>query len=173
MKILLLSSFVILCSVSCTYAGEADEVFATVRSSIVTITTLDERNQPEGAGSGVVISPSRVVTNCHVVNEANSIQILAGEKKLSAKLVAGDLKRDICLLHVPELSAPAATFRASDDLQKGESVYAVGNPLGFGLSVSAGLISTLSRKNGETKIFTSAPISPGCDFSRPFPHFLT
>jgi tetratricopeptide (TPR) repeat protein len=149
------------CWAQIVHAGDAEQVFERVGISVVTITTLDERNQIDGEGSGVVIGPEQVVTNCHVVNEANLILVYAAGKKFAATLVSGNIKRDLCLLQVAELKAPAVKIRSSEDLTKGEPVYAVGNPLGFGLSVSSGLVSTINRSQGETQVFTSAPISPG------------
>lgn len=142
-------------------AGEAEHVFDSVRGSVVTISTLDERNEIDGEGSGVVVAAGQVVTNCHVVQEASAIRVRAGDKEFSATWTLGDVQRDICRLEVPGLTAPAAKVRRYREVQTGEAVYAVGNPLGFGLSVSAGLVSSVREYNGEPQIYTSAPISPG------------
>jgi len=149
------------CCVPPVHAGEAEQVFERTRDSVMRISTLDERGLPDGEGSGVVIGPAQVVTNCHVVHEANTILVYAGAKKFPATWTLADLKRDLCLLQVAGLPAPASALRSSEELTKGEQVFAVGNPLGFGLSVSSGLISNLNRSTAETQILTSAPISPG------------
>lgn len=143
------------------HAGETETVFNSVRDSVVTLTVYDERKQIDGAGSGVVLGPGRVITNCHVVREAVAIQVRAGDKEWSATVALTDSARDLCQLDVPGLTAPAAKIRSYREVQIGEPIYAVGNPLGFGLAVSAGLISSIAQHKGELRLFSSAPISPG------------
>ena len=142
-------------------AGEAEQVFNAVRDSVVTLTVLDERKEVDGAGSGVVVAPGRVVTNCHVVQEAVAIQVRAGDKIWGATVTLADSARDLCQLDVPGLTAPATKIRSYREVQTGEPLYAVGNPLGFGLAVSAGLVSSIGQHKGELRLFSSAPISPG------------
>ncbi|MBI3394131.1 MAG: tetratricopeptide repeat protein [Nitrospirae bacterium] len=142
-------------------AGEAERVFESVRDSVVTITTLDERGQIDGEGSGVVVAPGLVITNCHVVQEASAIRVRSGDKEFNSSVMLWDAQRDLCRLEVSGLAAPTVRIRGYRDVQAGESVYAVGNPLGFGLSVSAGIVSAIGRFRGEPQVFTSAPISPG------------
>jgi tetratricopeptide (TPR) repeat protein len=142
-------------------AGDAERVFASVHNSVVTVTTFDERNQIDGEGSGVAINPGQVVTNCHVVQEATMIRVRAGDKELDASWILKDVPRDLCLLEVKGLTAPAVKIRGYAEIQVGEPVYAIGNPLGFGLAASAGIVSSISEVKGQPQIFTSAPISPG------------
>lgn len=150
-----------LCAVSPTWAGEAEKVFEQARTAVVTIETRDEHNQPENQGSGVVVAPEQVATNCHVVDEARGIEVTWQRKKLKANLQRSDLPRDVCLLSVPGLSAKPATLRKRADLKVGETVYAVGNPLGLELTVSSGLVSALPQMEHDSHLYTSAPLSPG------------
>lgn len=143
------------------HAGEAETVFNAVRESVVTLNTYDERKEVDGSGSGVVTGPERVVSNCHVVQESVAIRVRAGDKEWAATLALMDSARDLCLLDVPGLTAPAAKIRSYRDVPIGEPIYAVGNPLGFGLAVSAGLVSSIAQHKGELRLFSSAPISPG------------
>jgi tetratricopeptide (TPR) repeat protein len=142
-------------------ADDAARIFERVAPSVVTIHTLDEAGRADGHGSGVVIAPTRVVTNCHVVRDARTLQVRRADKLLPALWLSADLPRDLCLLDVPGLEAPAVKQRASDALAAGERVFAVGNPLGFGLAVSEGLISTIAPTQGERRIYISAALSPG------------
>lgn len=142
-------------------AGDAERVFDSVRASVVTISTLDEHNEIEGEGSGVVVNPGQVVTNCHVVQEAAAIRVRNGGKELTADWTLADTQRDLCLLDVKGLTAPVVKIRSHADIRVGEPAYAVGNPLGFGLAASAGIVSSVSEIRGQTQILTSAPISPG------------
>lgn len=159
MKILAL--FIVLCCATPAFSGEAEKVFEQVRASVVTITSLDEQNQVDGEGSGVVTGSGQVVTNCHVVQDAVFIRVRAGGKEFPATVVSGNLQRDLCRLEVKELAVPAVNFRVSTDVNAGESVHAVGNPLGFGLAVGSGLVSAIKRTGNDVQIYTSAPTSPG------------
>jgi len=143
------------------HASEAEQVFKAVHDSIVTITVFDERNEVDSLGSGVILASGRVITNCHVVQEATAIQVKVGEKEWKATVMLADTTRDLCQLDVPGLAAPAVKIRSYHTLQIGEPLYAVGNPLGFGLSVSSGLVSSIGLYKGQTRLFSSAPISPG------------
>lgn len=148
-------------TVSCVWAGEADKVFEQVQSAVVTIETRDAHHQPENLGSGVVIGSEKVATNCHVVDEAGSIEVTWQGKRLAANLLRSDLPRDICLLTVAGLPAKPVALRRRTELIIGEPVYAVGNPLGLELTVSAGLVSALPQTERDSRIYTSAPMSPG------------
>ena len=103
----------------------------------------------DALGSGFVISADGyIVTNNHVIAGADKIQIeFFSGKKLEAKLVGTDLKTDIALLKVdsPE-PLPFVGFGDSDVMRVGDWVLAMGNPLGQGFSVSAGIISARNRE---------------------------
>jgi len=143
------------------HAGETEQVFNVVRSSVVTITVLDERKQVDGAGSGVILAPGQVITNCHVVQEASSIRVQTGDHEWDATIALSDVPRDLCKLDVPGLTAPSPEIRSYHDIQIGEPAYAVGNPLGFGIAISAGLVSAIGEHKGQLRLYSSAPISPG------------
>nr|WP_225587790.1 serine protease [Methylomonas fluvii] len=137
-------------------------MFKYVSPSVVTIIAFDEKGQQEGQGSGVAIDKDRIVTNCHVVRETHSLKVTAGDHDYAATWTQADPTRDICLLSVEGLTPmPLPEFRLLDDLKIGETVYAVGNPLGFGLSVNSGLISSISPYRDEQVILASVPLSPG------------
>lgn len=143
------------------HAGEAEEVFSRVRDAVVTITSFDERGVPDAEGSGIVIANQQVVTNCHVVEDSTAIKVKAGDKEFVGTLALADTPRDLCALDVPGLATPHAVIRSHNDVKVGERVFAIGNPLGFGLSVSAGLMSTIGQYRGEPQLYTSAALSPG------------
>jgi serine protease Do len=105
--------------------------------------------QSSALGSGFVISADGyIVTNNHVIDKADEIEIefFSGEK-LKAELVGTDPKTDIALLKVdaPE-DLPFVPFGDSDEARVGDWVLAVGNPLGQGFSVSAGIVSQRGRE---------------------------
>jgi serine protease Do len=103
----------------------------------------------EALGSGFVISEDGyIVTNNHVIEGADSIEIefFSGEK-LKAKLVGTDTKTDIALLKVDsDKPLPFVSFGNSDLMRVGDWVMAMGNPLGQGFSVSAGIVSARGRE---------------------------
>lgn len=142
-------------------ADEAETVFNLVKASVVSVETQDVQGRPESQGSGLGVGGERVITNCHVVDEAHLIQVVWRGKARPATLLRQDEDHDLCLLEVPDLDVKAVAMRDTGDLKVGERVYAVGNPLGFELSVSAGLVSALAGTGKDELIHTSAPVSPG------------
>jgi S1-C subfamily serine protease len=123
-----------------------------------------------GSGSGVILTPDGyVVTNSHVVNESNSIEVsLSGESSFNAQLIGQDPATDLALLRVTGSGLPAARLGDSDRLRVGQLAIAIGNPLGFQNSVTAGVVSALGRSlrslNGrliENVIQTDAALNPG------------
>ncbi len=125
----------------------------------------------QSIGSGVVIHPSGyIVTNAHVVSQASDVRVsLADEQSLPAGIVAVDNEHDLAVLKVdPPTPLRAVRLGRSDDLMIGETVVAIGNPLGFQHTVTAGIISALDRElqfSDEVVyrglIQTDAPINPG------------
>jgi serine protease Do len=121
----------------------------------------------EALGSGFVISPDGyIVTNNHVIEGADDIEIeFFNHERLTAKLVGTDKKTDIALLKVESKTPlPAVPFGDSDKMRVGDWVLAMGNPLGQGFSVSAGIISARNRELSGTYddfLQTDAAINKG------------
>ena len=80
---------------------------------------------------------------------------------MPAVLELEDVERDLCQLRVDDLRAKPVVIRAVKDVAPGEAVFAVGNPLGLGLSVSSGIVSMVKEFQGERLVFSSTPVSPG------------
>ena len=138
-----------------------------------TVVQINVKLQQNGAlGSGVIIDKrGYIVTNNHVINGAQSIQVMLSDGTiLPAQLVGGDPADDLAVL---KITAPAtiavATFGDSAKLRVGNEVLAIGNPLGITQTVTSGIISALNRKISEGQggatipdaIQTDAPINPG------------
>ncbi|MGH6943894.1 MAG: DegQ family serine endoprotease [Geminicoccaceae bacterium] len=99
-------------------------------------------------GSGFVVDPEGyVVTNNHVIAEADEIHIVFGDdRSFDAKLVGRDLKTDLALLKIEgEGPFPAVKFADSDAVRVGDWIIAIGNPFGLGSTVTAGIVSARSR----------------------------
>ncbi len=127
----------------------------------------DRPRRSSALGSGFVISEDGyVVTNNHVIDKADEIDIefFSGEK-LSATVVGTDPKTDIALLKVePQKPLPFVKFGDSDTARVGDWVLAMGNPLGQGFSLSAGIVSARNRALSGTYddyIQTDAAINRG------------
>jgi Do/DeqQ family serine protease len=119
-------------------------------------------------GSGVIVSSSGyILTNHHVVNAADEIEVATPDgKKLRAKVVGSDPDTDIAVLRVDAENLPAITFGSSDNLRVGDIVLAIGNPLGIGQTVTSGIVSALGRtglgiNTFENFIQTDAAINQG------------
>jgi serine protease Do/serine protease DegQ len=120
-------------------------------------------------GSGVVIDAGAgiIVTNNHVIGRAEAITVrLADGRELDAEKVGGDPDTDVAVLKVEAGELTAIQLGDSDNLEVGESVFAIGNPLRLGQTVSSGIVSGLHRSNigierYEDFIQTDAAIYPG------------
>ena len=119
-------------------------------------------------GSGFVIDSSGlVVTNNHVIGEANDIQVIFSDgTRLKAEIVGKDTKVDLAVLRVkPDKPLKAVTFGDSEAMRPGDWVMAIGNPFGLGGSVSAGIVSARGRniESGpyDNYIQTDAAINKG------------
>ena len=127
-----------------------------------------QQQQQIGTGSGVIISEDGyIVTNNHVINEAQDIEItLNNRKTYKAKLIGTDSKMDIALLKVEaDEKLPYAVFADSDQVKVGEWVLAVGNPYNLNSTVTAGIVSAKARNldSGGIQSFlqTDAVVNPG------------
>jgi serine protease Do len=99
-------------------------------------------------GSGFVVDPSGyVVTNNHVIAEADEIQVVFGDDtSYAAELIGRDMKTDLALLKIEgDKPVPAVTFADSDHVRVGDWIIAIGNPFGLGSTVTAGIVSARSR----------------------------
>ena len=134
-----------------------------LRRSTVRVTGLRASGQ-QGDGSGVVLDGERVITNAHVVRgERLSVESWEGNH-VEASLLKIDRGRDVALLRVPGLAAPAASLGDSDRLRVGAPVLAVGNPLGFTGAVSSGvvhLIGPVHTFSGLSWIQADVRLAPG------------
>ena len=119
-------------------------------------------------GSGVIVSDKGyILTNHHVVEAADEIEVaLADARRAAARVVGSDPETDLAVLKVDLKNVPAATFAQSEQARVGDIVLAIGNPFGVGQTVTSGIISALGRSHlgintFENFIQTDAAINPG------------
>lgn len=149
----------------------AAEVAKKIGPSVVGIVTYSKSSLgEEGEGSGIVMSQDGyIVTNNHVVQDADSIEVvLPSKKQYKAKLIGTDARSDLAVLKINATGLQFATFGNSSQLSVGDTVVAIGNPGGLELfgTVTQGIVSALNRSivvNGYsmTYIQTDAAINPG------------
>ncbi|OWK73806.1 protease [Flavobacteriaceae bacterium JJC] len=131
------------------------------------------KDMPSGMGSGVIISPDGyIISNNHVIAGATKLEVvLSNKKSYIANLVGTDPTTDIALLKIEEKGLPYLNFANSDNVEVGQWVLAVGNPMGLNSTVTAGIVSAKgrsidllsqqSRTPIENFIQTDAAINPG------------
>jgi S1-C subfamily serine protease len=126
--------------------------------------------EAEGAGSGFIIAPDGyILTNSHVVNGSNQIDItLSDGASYKAQVIGQDPDTDLAVVRIGESGLPTVKLGNSDSLRAGQLVIAIGNPLGFQTTVTAGVVSATGRslrsENGrliENIIQTDAALNPG------------
>jgi len=119
-------------------------------------------------GSGVIVSPEGyILTNNHVVEAADEIEVaLADGRKAAAKVVGADPETDLAVVKITLPNLPAITLGHAEQARVGDVVLAIGNPFGVGQTVTMGIISALGRSHlgintFENFIQTDAAINPG------------
>ncbi len=168
--------------------GVQDFVLASSKStqSVVFIQTLSEYDyrtggwldwffeprgsQQTGSGSGVIISTDGyIVTNNHVIEDADIIKVVMGKRTYPAELAGQDPSTDLAVIKIEANGLPAIEVGNSNELQVGEWVLAVGNPFNLTSTVTAGIVSAKGRNINilrdkfpiESFIQTDAAINPG------------
>ena len=128
-----------------------------------------QESRQMGIGSGVIVrSDGYILTNHHVVDGAQEIRIEFTDRRgFSAKLIGSDPPSDLAVLKIDAKDLTALSLGNSDEVRVGDVVLAVGNPLGIGQTVTAGIISAKGRSTGlsdgsfEDFLQTDAPINQG------------
>ncbi|HEY4141436.1 MAG TPA: trypsin-like peptidase domain-containing protein [Pseudolabrys sp.] len=153
------------------YSHAVISVADAVGPAVLRVETRGGNGKQDGVGSGVTIAPDGLVlTNCHVVEGAKEIHLRDSEGRvMEARALGVDPDTDLALLRAGSVrDLPHAPLGDSKKLKRGQLAIAIGNPLGFESTVTAGVISALGRslraRNGrliEDVIQTDAALNPG------------
>jgi len=155
------------------YSSTIIDAVAKVKTAVVKIEThIKQDNKTTGAGTGsgfLFSSDGYLFTNSHVVHNTSQMQVtLHDGSQYPAHLIGQDVDTDLAILKISALEFKPATLGDSGDLQIGQLVIAIGNPLGFQHTVTAGVVSALGRslpsQSGrimDGMIQTDAALNPG------------
>ena len=151
------------------YSARVIHAFETVGPAVVHI-SAEAKNGRGGSGSGVLFAPDGyLLTNSHVVAGAAKVTAsLTDGRRFAATVIGDDPATDLAVLRLAGTGLPHAAFGSSNALKVGQLVVAIGNPLGFQATVTAGIVSALGRtlrspggRLIESVIQTDAPLNPG------------
>jgi S1-C subfamily serine protease len=152
------------------YSAQIVNAFDRVGPAVVHVIAFGPEGRPKGQGSGVIFTPDGyVLTNAHVVAGASKLRASFTDGQVrDAALVGEDADTDTAVLRLSGNGLPHAELGRSSTLRVGQLVAAIGNPLGFQCTITAGIVSALGRtlrtpsgRMIESVIQTDAPLNPG------------
>ena len=143
------------------------ELAAKVKPAVVTISSADRGGRPWGVGTGFVVGSNGIIaTNFHVIGERRefSVELADGTICSPVEILAVDRSRDLALFRIDQKGLPSLPLGDSNSIVAGQTVLSIGNPLGYGLSVSQGVIAAvreLEFGDGRPMVQVAIPIEAG------------
>lgn len=150
---------------SAAHAGVDRAAFIELSTKVLKI-EVSRQQGGYSLGSGVLVAPNRMLTNCHVTRDAQEVYTYQHGMRLQAVAQVSDARRDLCLLFVPGLSGEGVALGRSNSLSEGQSVSAIGYTGGIGIQNSPGEVVVLHPFDGgkviqSTNWFTSGASGGG------------
>jgi len=148
-------------------AEDFEKLAQLVKPSVVVIESVDRMGREGGRGTGFVVRGDGVIaTNFHVIGEHRDFSIrFADGKSFRPKSILGvDRERDLALVKIDAKNLPTLELGDSSKVDPGQSVFALGNPLGYSHSVSRGVVAAireLEEGDGKPMVQVAIPIEPG------------
>ena len=155
MKIALAAAGLIFCCATAQAQGIATAIRTTVR------VLAEQADGAVSVGSGVMLPGERVATACHVIGNAQALRVSYQYVARAATVLRRDRWRDLCVLSVPGMSAPAAVIARSTDLKPGDRLLAFNGAFGVDVRLLVGDVTRLHPMDGAPVIETSVPFSIG------------
>lgn len=144
-------------------AASAPEIFAGASRQVLLLEGFNDKNETVAQASATALGDGVAVTLCELLPGAGRLQVTQDRRKYAAYPRERDPSRNLCKLDVPGLRAGKVEIAALEQVRVGQRVYAIGNTLGMGLSLSEGLVSGLRERHGETWIQTTTALAPGSE----------
>lgn len=140
---------------------------AIVKPSVVTISSMNRGGGPWGVGTGFVVDAEGVIaTNFHVIGEHRefTVELADGTLCKPTEILAIDRSRDLALFRIDQSGLPTLPLGDSSKIEPGQAVLSVGNPLGYDLSVSQGVVAAIRELefgDGRPMVQVAIPIEAG------------
>jgi S1-C subfamily serine protease len=145
-------------------ALSAQEVFKRALPSVVAIDCLGPNAAKLSTASGFIVSDAgRILTSFHVIQACQSmtVRLSNGDAYDTVNVVDTDVRKDLALIRIKAVSLPAIALGDSDEVEVGQQVYSIGNPVGLQNTLQQGLVSGTRQVEGFHLIQVSASINPG------------
>ena len=162
--VLIYTCFIFACNLQTVNAQSAQEIARSAFGSTVLLVMEDENGQPLSFGSGFFIKENEIASNLHVVEGASRgyARVVGQQTRFDIEgITAIDAERDLVILRVTGTQRTTLSLSDSENLQVGETVYAVGNPQGLEGTFSQGIVSSIRDVGNDKLLQITAPISPG------------
>lgn len=148
-------------------AEDFEKLAKLVKPSVVVVESVDRLGREGGRGTGFVLRKDGVIaTNFHVIGEHRdfAIRFADGKTYRPQSILAVDRDRDLALIKIDAKNLPALELGDSDQIDPGQAIFALGNPLGYSHSVSRGVVAAireLEEGDGKPMVQVAIPIEPG------------
>ncbi len=146
-----------------TLAATPTEIYARASQVVLVLEGRNAIGETLLQASATALDDAVAVTQCDLLSGAEKWVVIQGKRDYAAYPHERDEARNLCRLDVPGLRAAQPDIVPLEEVRIGQRVYAIGNALGLGLSLSEGLVSGIREVNGESLIQTTAALSPGSE----------